>query len=121
MSITEAFGEFRCGKTQLSHTLCVTSQLPESDGGANGKAAYIDTEGTFRPERLKAIATRFGLDPEEVLENVIYARVLCISSFLASTNLLLSVGSQFGTSNGVDYHGCWEICRRAWCLSSFGC
>ena len=70
MSITEAFGEFRTGKTQLSTTLCVTCQLME--GG--GKAAYIDTEGTFRPERLREIGTRFGLDPEEVLENVIYAR-----------------------------------------------
>jgi meiotic recombination protein DMC1 len=46
MSITEAFGEFRTGKTQLSHTLCVTTQLPVEQGGAMGKAAYIDTEGT---------------------------------------------------------------------------
>ena len=37
MSITEAFGEFRTGKTQLSHTLCVMAQLPPSMGGANGK------------------------------------------------------------------------------------
>lgn len=46
-SITEAFGEFRTGKTQLCHTLCVTAQLPLSMGGANGKVAYIDTEGTL--------------------------------------------------------------------------
>jgi meiotic recombination protein DMC1 len=51
MSITEVFGEFRCGKTQLSHTLCVTSQLPKDVGGAEGKVAFIDTEGTFRPDR----------------------------------------------------------------------
>lgn len=51
MSISEVFGEFRCGKTQLAHTLCVMAQLPRSMGGAEGKAAYIDTEGTFRPER----------------------------------------------------------------------
>lgn len=50
-SITEAFGEFRTGKTQLCHTLAVTSQLPFSMGGGNGKVIYIDTEGTFRPER----------------------------------------------------------------------
>jgi RecA/RadA recombinase len=49
------FGEFRTGKTQLCHTLCVTSQLPTSMGGGNGKAAYIDTEGTFRPERVVPI------------------------------------------------------------------
>ena len=46
-SITEIFGEFRTGKTQLCHTLCVTSQLPTNMGGANGKAVYIDTEGTL--------------------------------------------------------------------------
>jgi len=57
-SITEVFGEFRTGKvssfhrliskadtqTQLSHTLCVTGQLPEDLGGGAGKIAYIDTE-----------------------------------------------------------------------------
>ncbi|KAI8902464.1 Rad51-domain-containing protein [Globomyces pollinis-pini] len=74
MSITEAFGEFRTGKTQLGHTLCVTVQLPIELGGGNGKAAFIDTEGTFRPERIQAIATRFGLDPEIALENIAYAR-----------------------------------------------
>ena len=47
MSITEAFGEFRTGKTQIAHTLCVTAQLPTALGGGNGKAAYIDSEGTL--------------------------------------------------------------------------
>lgn len=73
-SITELFGEFRTGKTQLCHTLAVTCQLPASHGGAEGKALYIDSEGTFRPERLKAIALRFGLDPDMTLENVSFAR-----------------------------------------------
>ncbi|KAI8908846.1 meiotic recombination protein dmc1/lim15-like protein [Powellomyces hirtus] len=70
MSITEAFGEFRTGKTQLSHTLCVLAQLPTSMGGGNGKAAFIDTEGTFRPDRIKAIAARFGVDGEAALDNI---------------------------------------------------
>ncbi len=56
MSITEAFGEFRTGKTQLAHTLCVTTQLPKQKGGGNGKVIYIDTEGTFRPQRIEQIA-----------------------------------------------------------------
>mmetsp|Transcript_18887 Transcript_18887/g.37922 ORF Transcript_18887/g.37922 Transcript_18887/m.37922 type:complete len:206 (+) Transcript_18887:135-752(+) len=73
-SITEVFGEFRTGKTQLCHTLCVTCQLAVTDGGAEGKAMYIDTEGTFRPERLQAIAERFNMDPIATLENVAYAR-----------------------------------------------
>ena len=54
--ITELFGEFRTGKTQLCLTLCVTCQLPREQSGGEGKALYIDTEGSFRPERLTAIA-----------------------------------------------------------------
>ena len=61
-SITELYGEFRTGKTQLCHTLSVICQLPVSEGGAAGKALYIDTEGTFRPERLRDISQRFQLD-----------------------------------------------------------
>jgi RecA/RadA recombinase len=61
-SITELFGEFRTGKSQLCHTLCVTCQLPLDQGGGEGKALYIDTEGSFRPSRLIQIAERFGLD-----------------------------------------------------------
>lgn len=72
--ITEIFGEFRCGKTQLCHTLCVACQLPIAQGGAESKALYIDTEGTFRPERLCDIAERYGLHQQDVLENVTYAR-----------------------------------------------
>ena len=44
-SINEVYGEFRCGKTQLAHTLCVMAQLPKENGGAEGRVAYI---GTFR-------------------------------------------------------------------------
>ncbi|KAJ1505182.1 recombinase rad51 [Coelomomyces lativittatus] len=73
-SITELFGEFRTGKTQLCHTMAVTCQLPIDMGGGEGKCLYIDTEGTFRPERCLAVAERFGLDGSEVLENIAYAR-----------------------------------------------
>uniref|UniRef100_A0A0E0BSZ4 DNA repair protein RAD51 homolog n=1 Tax=Oryza glumipatula TaxID=40148 RepID=A0A0E0BSZ4_9ORYZ len=60
-SITEIYGEFRSGKTQLCHTLCVTCQLPLDQGGGEGKALYIDAEGTFRPQRLLQIADRFAI------------------------------------------------------------
>jgi meiotic recombination protein DMC1 len=69
MSITEAFGEFRTGKTQLSHTLAITTQL------TGGKVIYLDTENTFRPDRLEKIADRFNLDRETALNNVLTARV----------------------------------------------
>lgn len=47
MSITEAFGEFRTGKTQISHTLCVTAQMPGHNGYTGGKVIFIDTENTL--------------------------------------------------------------------------
>lgn len=73
-SITEIFGEFRTGKSQICHTLAVTCQLPFDMGGGEGKCLYIDTEGTFRPVRCLAVANRYGLNGEEVLDNVAYAR-----------------------------------------------
>ncbi|KAH9093173.1 hypothetical protein Ae201684P_008832 [Aphanomyces euteiches] len=58
MSVTEVHGEFRTGKTQLCHTLCVTAQLPRSQGGGAGKVAIVDTEGSFRPSlKLQKHAT----------------------------------------------------------------
>nr|XP_025675109.1 meiotic recombination protein DMC1 homolog [Arachis hypogaea] len=90
-SITEAFGEFRSGKTQLAHTLCVSTQLPTSMRGGNGKVAYIDTEGTFRPDRIVPIAERFGMDPAAVLDNIIYARAY---TYEHQYNLLLGLAAK---------------------------
>ena len=73
-SITELIGEFGAGKTQLCHQLAVMVQLPKEKGGLNARALYIDTEGTFRPERIIQIARAKQLDPEKTLENIIYAR-----------------------------------------------
>lgn len=52
----------------------MTSQLPVEEGGGQGMAMYIDTEGTFRPERIIEIAKRYDLDEEKTLDNVAYAR-----------------------------------------------
>ncbi|KNC50599.1 RAD51/dmc1 protein [Thecamonas trahens ATCC 50062] len=61
--------------TEASRTLCVTSQLPLEAGGGGGKVLYIDTEGTFRPGRIVQIAERYGLDSNDVLENILTVRV----------------------------------------------
>jgi len=73
-SITEAFGAFGSGKTQLSLALSVNTQLPVEKGGAAGKCVFIDTEGTFRPERVKQFAEGIGANPEKVLKNILVAR-----------------------------------------------
>ena len=61
-SIVELFGEFGSGKTQIVHQLCVIVQLPKEQGGMNGHAYYIDTENTFRPERIIQMAEGLDLD-----------------------------------------------------------
>jgi len=73
-AVTEAFGAYGSGKTQLGSTLAVNAQLPLEKGGANGKCVFIDTEGTFRPERIKQIAEGLGANPEKVLKNIFVAR-----------------------------------------------
>jgi len=72
--LTEFFGEFRTGKTQIAHQLCVNVQLPPDQGGLEGRALYIDTEGTFRPERIIQMAEGLDLDHNEVLKNIIFGR-----------------------------------------------
>ncbi len=73
-AITEAFGAYGSGKSQLGFSLAVNVQLPLEKGGCEGKAVYIDTEGTFRPERIKQVAEARGLNPENVLKNILVAR-----------------------------------------------
>ncbi|MHC1635728.1 MAG: DNA repair and recombination protein RadA [Candidatus Methanospirareceae archaeon] len=73
-AITEFYGEFGSGKTQIAHQLAVNVQLPPERGGLNGSAIMIDTENTFRPERIKDMAEHLGLDYKEVLRNIHVAR-----------------------------------------------
>jgi len=73
-AVTEVFGEFGSGKSQLAHQLCVNVQLPREKGGLDGRAVYIDTENTFRPERILSMAAGAELDPEEALRNILVAR-----------------------------------------------
>src|SRR3989344_4233646 len=73
-SITEAFGAYGSGKTQVGLTLAVNTHLPLDMGGANGKCVFIDTEGTFRPSRIKQIAEGLGANAEKVLKNILVAR-----------------------------------------------
>jgi len=73
-SMTEAYGAFGSGKTQLGLTLAVNVQLPIEQGGLNGKSVFIDTEGTFRPERIRQIAEGIGANPDKVLKNILVAR-----------------------------------------------
>ncbi|CAH3179558.1 unnamed protein product, partial [Porites evermanni] len=128
-SITEIFGEFRTGKTQLCHTMAVTCQLPVEYGGAEGKCMYIDTEGTFRPERLVAVADRYGLRGEEVLDNVAYARaynsdhqsqlLLNAAAMLAESRYALLIVDSATALYRTDYSGRGELSARQMHLARF--
>ncbi len=73
-SIVEFFGEFGSGKTQMCFQLAVNATLPEEKGGLDGEVIVIDTENTFRPERIVQMATALDLDPEEILKKIHVAR-----------------------------------------------
>ncbi|MGC9166825.1 MAG: DNA repair and recombination protein RadA [Thermoplasmata archaeon] len=73
-AITEFFGPFGSGKTQIIHQLLVNVTLQEEKGGLNGEGILIDTENTFRPERISSMAKALDLNPDEVLKKIHVAR-----------------------------------------------
>uniref|UniRef100_A0A2M4BT56 DNA repair protein RAD51 homolog n=1 Tax=Anopheles marajoara TaxID=58244 RepID=A0A2M4BT56_9DIPT len=128
-SITEMFGEFRTGKTQLCHTLAVTCQLPVSQNGGEGKCLYIDTEGTFRPERLLATAERYKLVGTDVLDNVAYARayntdhqmqlLMLASAMMVESRYALIIVDSATSLYRTDYCGRGELAARQGHLAKF--
>eukprot|EP01117_Protostelium_nocturnum_P010919 TRINITY_DN3943_c0_g1_i1.p1 TRINITY_DN3943_c0_g1~~TRINITY_DN3943_c0_g1_i1.p1 ORF type:complete len:347 (-),score=158.20 TRINITY_DN3943_c0_g1_i1:63-1103(-) len=128
-SITELFGEFRTGKTQICHQLCVMCQLPLTQGGGEGRAMYIDTEGTFRPERIIAIAERYGLSGEDVLDNIAMARahnhehqnrlLQQASQMMAANRFSLLIVDSATNLYRTDFSGRGELSARQISLGQF--
>lgn len=73
-AITEVYGKFASGKTQLGFQLAVNVQLPIAKGGIEGNVLFVDTEGTFRADRVKSMAEDAGLDPEKILNGIFVVR-----------------------------------------------
>lgn len=128
-SLTEIYGEFRTGKTQMCHMLCVMCQLPLDQGGGEGKAMYIDTEGTFRPQRISQIAQRFGLSERDVLDNVAYARahnsehqvalLQQAAAILSESRFALMVVDSATNLYRTDFQGRGQLSERQTCLAKF--
>ena len=76
MSITEFYGKFGSSKTQICFQLSVNVQLPVDRGGLEGETLYIDTESTFRPERVASMAEALGLDPHQALSKIHVAKAM---------------------------------------------
>lgn len=78
MAITEAYGKFSSGKSQLGFQLSINVQRPVEQGGMGEDSGvlFIDTESTFRPERIKQLAEVYGLDSEKILKNIHVAKAI---------------------------------------------
>jgi len=74
-AITEFVGEFGSGKSQICMKLSVMAQQPVNEGGLEGKVLFVDTEGTFAAQRVHQMATAMKIEPETILDGIIYSRV----------------------------------------------
>lgn len=96
-AITELYGKFGSGKTQLGHQLSVNVQLPKSKGGLDGTAIYIDTENTFRPERIQQMASALEIDSEEALKNIHVARAYNSDHQMLLAEKAAELAKEYGT------------------------
>jgi len=121
-AITEAYGPFGSGKSQLAMQLAVNVQLPVEKGGLNGRCIFIDTESTFRPERVVQMARAVGLEPDKVLENILIARAYNsdhqillaekAKELIQEKNVKLLVIDSLTSHFRADYAGRGELAAR---------
>ncbi len=121
-AITEIFGKFGSGKSQIGFQLCVNAQLPKEKGGLGGSVAFIDTESTFRPERVAQMAEAKGLVADDVLRNIHVAKALNsdhqmllvekLEPMLREKNIRLIVVDSLTAAFRSDYVGRGELAER---------
>ncbi|MCX6774365.1 MAG: DNA repair and recombination protein RadA [Candidatus Micrarchaeota archaeon] len=121
-AITEFYGKFSSGKSQVGFQLSVNVQRPIDKGGLGGKAVFIDTEGTFRPDRIKQMAEGAKMDSREVLNNILVMRaensdhqVLIVDkleNIIAQENVRLIVIDSLTSHFRADYIGRGALSER---------
>ena len=121
-SITEMHGAFGSSKSQIAHQLAVTVQLPKEKGGLAGKAIFIDTENTFRAERIMEMAKGLGLDPKKTLENILVARAFNsdhqtllaekAEDFIKKNNVRIIIVDSLTSTFRTDYTGRGTLANR---------
>jgi len=121
-AITEAHGAFGSSKSQLAFQLAVNVQLPKEKGGLEGTAIFIDTENTFRPERITQMAKALNLDPHKVLKNIFVGRaynsdhqILLVNKakdVLKEKNVKLLIVDSLTSMFRSDYSGRGELAPR---------
>lgn len=121
-SVTEFHGAFASGKTQVAFQLAVNVQKHKEDGGVGGTCIFLDSEGTFRPERIVQIADAAGMDPEKVLKGIYVARcynsdhqmVLAdsLGELIKEKNVKLVIIDSVTSNFRADYSGRGELATR---------
>lgn len=122
VAVTEFHGAFGSSKTQVGHQIAVNVQMPRDQGGLGGGCIYIDTESTFRPERIKQMANAMDLDLDEVLQNIIVGRAYNSDHQMLLTekagevirdkNIKLLVVDSVTSAFRADYMGRGELAAR---------
>lgn len=121
-AITEAYARFSAGKSQLGFQLCVNIQKGDGNGHPPGKALFVDSEATFRPERIVQMAEAAGMDPQEVLKGIFVARaensdhqMLLIEKaeeLIANNNIKLIVVDSLTSHFRADFMGRGALSER---------
>lgn len=121
-AITESYGAFGSGKTQLGFQLAVNVQLPKDKGGLDGNCLWIDTENTFRPERIISIAKGLKMDPEKILKKIFVARAFNsehqmflvdkATEMIEQNNIKLIVVDSLTSHFRADFVGRGELASR---------
>lgn len=122
VAVTEFHGAFGSSKTQVGHQIAVNVQMPSDQGGLGGGCIYIDTESTFRPERIKQMSDAMDLDLDEVLQNIIVGRAYNSDHQMLLTekagevirdkNIKLLVVDSVTSAFRADYMGRGELAAR---------
>lgn len=68
--ITECYGQFGSGKSALAHQLAINGLCVNEDGEPTASVVWIDSENTFRPERIKEICENNNMDPIKILKSI---------------------------------------------------
>lgn len=126
-AITEFYGEYRTGKTQICLQLLLFVTLPVQLGGMGAQAVFIDTEGNFRPERIRQMCGRYEVDPTDVLDNIFVAKahntktqiglVSELSDFLKDHDVKLLIIDSLTANFRVEYTGEAKLIERQQALN----
>ena len=121
-AITEAYGQFASGKSQLGFQLAVSVQLPREKGGLGRNCLFIDTENTFSPTRIVSVAKAMGMDPDQALKNIFVARAFNTehqifliekaSEMIEEKNIGLIIVDSLTSHFRADFVGRGELAKR---------